>query len=470
MDISNLQVRGCIDHSKQVEPGDLFISQTFNREFVDEAIQRGAVAVLSEFFIQDCLVPQIIIPSQMRDFIDRVSVLTYEMYGKDLKVIGVTGTNGKTTVTSFIGQLLMQQQKSVCVIGTLGVYVNGVRISKLMRSNTTLPFFDFIQVVKYCFEQEVQFIVLEASSQGLLDYRLGGYPIDIGVFLNIGRDHLEFHGGMVPYKKSKELLAHQAKQLVINANDEWCQSVADKAIQSVYFFGDDTNNDVVFETTDFKQQNTIYSFLVKKQQLKVKMKNSGYYNGLNLAAALAVLASLDILPNEIKDVTLPKGRLEQIGNNFNVEVLVDYAHTPDALEASLSAVASFAEKNVFVVFGCGGNRDRKKRKEMGEVALKYATKAIITSDNPRDEQPEAIIAEIVKGLNPTKIMIEKDRKKAIILALSIARKGDIVLIAGKGHEQEQIINGQVAPFSDQEVVRNYFEELGGVITKNDPVA
>ena len=129
MDISNLQVRGCIDHSKQVEPGDLFISQTFNREFVDEAIQRGAVAVLSEFFIQDCLVPQIIIPSQMRDFIDRVSVLTYEMYGKDLKVIGVTGTNGKTTVTSFIGQLLMQQQKSVCVIGTLGVYVNGVRIS-----------------------------------------------------------------------------------------------------------------------------------------------------------------------------------------------------------------------------------------------------------------------------------------------------------------------------------------------------
>jgi UDP-N-acetylmuramoyl-L-alanyl-D-glutamate--2,6-diaminopimelate ligase len=153
-----------------------------------------------------------------------------------------------------------------------------------------------------------------------------------------------------------------------------------------------------------------------------------------------------------------------------VEVLVDYAHTPDALEASLSAVASFAEKNVFVVFGCGGNRDRKKRKEMGEVALKYATKAIITSDNPRDEQPEAIIAEIVKGLNPTKIMIEKDRKTAIILALSIARKGDIVLIAGKGHEQEQIINGQVAPFSDQEVVRNYFEELGGVITKNDPVA
>lgn len=439
-------------------------------KFINEAIQRGASAILTENFISDCHVPQIIIHSQMSDFMDRVSTLTYDMYGKDMKFVGVTGTNGKTTVASFLGQLFIQQQKSVCVIGTLGVFINGERLEKLFRGNTTLPFFDFIQVVKYCFEHDVGFIVLEASSQGLHDYRLGNFPLDVGVFLNIGKDHLEFHGGTVPYKKSKELLAKFSKKIVINAEDEWCRSVAIKVNLPVIYFGENLCNDVVYKKENFNSQNIVYSFVVNEKTLKVEMKNSGYYNGMNLAAALAVLVALEHVPDEIKRLELPKGRLERIENEYEVEVLVDYAHTPDALEASLSAIASYAKKNVYVVFGCGGNRDKQKRKEMGAVSTKYATKAIVTSDNPRYEQPEAIIEDIIRGVDKTKILIEKDRKQAIILALSIATKDDIILIAGKGHEQEQIINGQVFPFSDQEIVKNYFKEFGGVMTKNDPVA
>ncbi|WP_166462474.1 UDP-N-acetylmuramoyl-L-alanyl-D-glutamate--2,6-diaminopimelate ligase [Psychrobacillus vulpis] len=465
-----VKINRCIDHSKQIKEGDVFVSQTNDRTYIEEAIQRGAIAVLTEVYIHDCSVPQIIIPIEMNCFIQRISTISYELYGKKMKTIGITGTNGKTTVASFIGQLLMQQSKSVCVIGTLGVFVNGQKIELCLRSNTTLPFYDFIQVVKYCYEQNVEFIILEASSQGLLDQRLSNYPIDVGVFLNIGKDHIEFHGGMVPYKKSKELLVLQSKKLVVNDDDSWCKSVGNRAHIPVTRFGENKKNEVVYQNIDYTNENVKYRFRISNEELQVEMTNSGYYNGMNLAAAIAVLVALRIPLREIRTVKLPKGRLERINNKEGIEVLVDYAHTPDALEASLSAISAYAKQNVFVVFGCGGNRDKQKRKWMGEVATKFSTKAIITNDNPRNEHPDDIINDIMCGADKGKVIIQKDRKQAIILALSIAKKGDIVLIAGKGHEQEQIIEDSVVPFSDHEVIRNYFEELDGLMTKKDPVA
>lgn len=469
-DLKDFKINRFIDHSKQIKEGDVFVSETGNRVFIEEAIQNGATAILNDYFIQDCSVPQIILPTDMHLLKERISYMTYELYGKQIKTIGITGTNGKTTVASFVGQLLMQHQKTVCVIGTLGVFINGKKLEQRFRSNTTLPFYDFMQVVKYCFEQKVEYIVLEASSQGLLDNRLGMYPIDLGVFLNIGKDHLEFHGGMVPYKKSKELLATISKQLVINDDDEWCQSIAEKTILPVIRFGEKYTNDVIYQNVDYSNEMVHYKFWVRDKEVHLKMKNSGYYNGMNIAAAIACLTALEIPFGEIKALTLPKGRLEQIHNSIGVEVLIDYAHTPDALEACLSTITSYAKKDIYVVFGCGGNRDRQKRKGMGEVATKYATKAIITSDNPRNERPEDIIADIVSGVDPSKVMIEPDRKKAIKLALQTAQEGDVILIAGKGHEQEQIAQGSIVPFSDHQVVCNYFEEVGGFITKNDPVA
>ncbi|MFF2752365.1 UDP-N-acetylmuramoyl-L-alanyl-D-glutamate--2,6-diaminopimelate ligase [Psychrobacillus sp. NPDC058041] len=469
-DVSNLKIYRWIDHSKQVQEGDIFVSLTNNRSFVEEAIQKGAIAILTECFIHDCIVPQIIIPSEMEHFMRRVSIVSYKLFGKQIKTIGITGTNGKTTVASFVGQLLMQQKKSVCVIGTLGVYVNGEKLDSYLRNNTTLPFYDFIQVVKYCYEHNVEYIVLEASSQGLLDQRLGNYPIDVGVFLNIGKDHIEFHGGMVPYKKSKELLTYLSKKLVINEDDEWCKSIGEKSFLPVTRFGENERSDVVYQIMDNTTETVRYKYFMKEKELQVVMNNNGYYNGMNLAAAIAVMQALDIKIDELRKVNLPKGRLERIHNDKGIEVIIDYAHTPDALEASLSAVSAYALQNIFVVFGCGGNRDKQKRKWMGEVATKYATTAIITNDNPRNENPIDIIEDILKGADSDKVIIETDRKQAIITALNNAKKGDIVLIAGKGHEQEQIINDLVVPFSDHEVVRNYFDELGGVITKNDPVA
>ncbi|SER58928.1 UDP-N-acetylmuramoyl-L-alanyl-D-glutamate--2,6-diaminopimelate ligase [Psychrobacillus sp. OK032] len=459
-----------IDHSKQIREGDMFVSETGNRVFIEEAIQKGAKAILTEYFIHDCSVPQVILPKDMHLLKERISSMAYELYGKEIKTIGITGTNGKTTVASFIGQLLMQQQKTVCVIGTLGVYINGQKLDLPFRSNTTLPFYDFLQVVKYCFEHKVEYIVLEASSQGLLDNRLGMYPIDLGVFLNIGKDHLEFHGGMVPYKKSKELLVTLSKHIVINDDDDWCKSIAEKTELPVTRFGEQYTNEVILQKVDYSTEIVHYKFLVRDKEVQLQMKNSGYYNGMNIAAAIASLTALNIPFGEIKALTLPKGRLEQILNSKGIEVLIDYAHTPDALEACLSTITSYVKNDIYVVFGCGGNRDKQKRKGMGEVASKFATKVIITSDNPRNERPEDIIAEIVSGVNLSEVMIEPDREKAINLALRSARKGDVILIAGKGHEQEQIANDLVVPFSDHQVVRNYFEEPDGLITKNDPVA
>ena len=469
-DLNESIINRFIDHSKQIQRGDVFVSETNNRLFIEEAIQNGAIAILTPCFIPDCSVSQIIIPSQMYLLKDRIAYMTYKLYGHQIKTVGITGTNGKTTVASFIGQLLGQQHKSVCVIGTLGVFVNGEKINGNFRNNTTLPFYDFIQVVKHCFNHQVEYIILEASSQGLLDNRLGSYPIDIAVFLNIGKDHLEFHGGMVPYKKSKELLISFAKELVINNNDEWCRSVAQKAYLPIIRFGEAQTNDVIYTKVNYDMEDTTYELLVRGEKRQIKMRNSGYYNGMNLAAAVATLLALGFDCKEIQPVKLPKGRLERVDNEEGLEVLIDYAHTPDALEACLSSIASYAKKNIYVVFGCGGNRDKQKRKWMGEVATKYATKAIITSDNPRNEPPESIIADIVSGIDKRKILIEPDRKKAIILALSIAEVEDVILIAGKGHEQEQVVNGLVVPFSDHAVVIDYFDKFGGVITKNDPVA
>lgn len=461
-------IKRFIDHSKQIQLGDVFVWESNNRTFIEEAIQNGAKLVITQHYVPDCSVPQIVFPSDMCLLKDKIAYLTYKMYGQKIKTVGITGTNGKTTVASFIGQLLKQQQKSVCVIGTLGVYVNGIKLERQFRNNTTLPFYDFIQVVRYCYDHDVEYIVLEASSQGLLDNRLGSYPMDVAVFLNIGKDHLEFHGGMVPYKKSKELLIPLARRLVVNNNDEWCRSVAQKAYIPTIRFGNQEGNDVTFSNEKYLNEEIKYEYKVNGKQTAVAMRYSGYHNGMNLAAALGAMLGLGLTCDVIEPVSLPAGRLQRVQNDNGIEVLIDYAHTPDALDACLSSIAVYAKKDIFVVFGCGGNRDKQKRKWMGEIASKYATKAIITSDNPRNEEPEAIIADIIQGIDPSKIIVEADRKKAIRLALSTAQKGDVVLIAGKGHEKEQIIKDVVLPFSDLEVVQSYFEE--GVITKNDPVA
>ncbi|WP_427138486.1 UDP-N-acetylmuramoyl-L-alanyl-D-glutamate--2,6-diaminopimelate ligase [Psychrobacillus psychrodurans] len=459
-----------VNFSKQIKEGDIFICERNSRRIIDEAIHLGAVAVISEVFLADCCVPQIIIPSDMERFKQRICEKTYELYGKKVKTVAITGTNGKTTVAFFIGQLLMQQRKSVCVIGTLGVFINGKQLKQNFRNNTTLPFYDFIQIVHYCYEHSVEFIILEASSQGLLDNRLGSYPIDVGVFLNIGKDHLEFHGGMVPYKKSKELLVPLCTTLVVNADDEWCRTVAQNSFLPIISFGVDARNTVTFQQKNDNEDEITYQFYVKNEEIEVKMKNSGFYNGMNLAAALASLWALKVPLHNIKPLMLPNGRFQHVDNNKGIKVLIDYAHTPDALEACLSTIDAFSKNNIYVVFGCGGNRDKKKRNEMGKVATTFATQSIITSDNPRDENPTDIIKEIVRGLDKKKYHIEPDRKKAIIYALQIAKEGDVVLIAGKGHEQEQILHDLVVPFSDRDVVSSYFEEVGGLITKNDPVA
>lgn len=469
-DFSICRVCKIVNYSKQIKEGDIFISETNNRCIIDEAIRFGAIAIVSDVFIADCSVPQIIIPSEMERLKARISKLTYKLYGNKMKTVAITGTNGKTTVAFFIGQLLMQQKKSVCVIGTLGVFVNGKKLERNFRNNTTLPFYDFIQVIHYCYEQSVEFVILEASSQGLLDNRLENYSIDIGVFLNIGKDHLEFHGGMVPYKKSKELLVPLCDTLVVNANDEWCRTVAQNSFLPIISFGVDPRNTVVFQQKNDTEDEITYKFKVKNEEIEVKMRNSGFYNGMNLAGALASLWALNIPIHNVKPLTLPNGRFQHVENNKGIKVLIDYAHTPDALEACLSTIKSIAKNNVYVVFGCGGNRDKKKRNEMGKVATTFATQAIVTSDNPRNEKPSDIIKEIVRGLDKEKFRIEPDRKEAIIYALQMAEVGDIVLIAGKGHEQEQILQDLVVPFSDRDIVNAYFEEVGGLITKNDPVA
>ena len=467
-----VKIEGISENLSNVTENNLFVlrkGKNFNPfPQLPEIVKKGAAAIVVEdekFFVQTNLnVPLIWVPN----ILSFMAYASHVLHGKPselLKVIAVTGTNGKTSVTHFISQLLNGCHKKVMVVGTNGVFVNGQEDKALaVESLTTLGPIQFHQLLAKAVEQQVEYVVLEASSIGLMMHRLDFCEIDIGVFLNLSQDHLDVHGSMEAYKLAKQRLAILAKRLVFNKDDSFCRAVSIVCRKKKAEFSIKEKANVHFQALYQTPQTTFGIIQDETSYHMIELPFRFPHELSNVMAAITVMRMLEFDLKEIckvcSDLQLPKGRLERFSLEKGTDVYVDYAHSPGAFLAVLQPLKQMSHyKRVIVVFGCGGDRDRLKRTEMGRVASKFADLIFLTSDNSRNESVEKINEQIKKGFFATQQYEEiADREQAIVAALKEAGENDVVLILGKGHETSQMIGNTAVYFSDQEVIKNYLEK------------
>ncbi len=443
----DVPITGITQDSRDVQPGDLYCCIRGERfdghSFVEQAISSGAVALLVD---QDLsTVPphiSVIRVNDVREFVGRFAAALFRYPSRSLKMVGVTGTNGKTTTTAMIASILEASGQRVQQMGTL----TGVR--------TTPEAIDIQAQLRTWVNDGVQCVVMEVSSHALVQHRVNGIVFDVSVFTNIARDHLDFHGTEEAYFAAKAMLFSEdlSRCGVVNTDDPKGLLLKDAmAIPMVEFSVSDARN--ILMSVDH------VSFEWRGAQVWVPM--GGSFTVMNsLAAATAAEAlglDINVIAAGLRRLNGVPGRFESVPSSCGFDVIVDYAHTPDGLSLLLNSVREICTGRVIVVFGCGGNRDSGKRPLMGQIAAQLADVVFVTSDNPRNEQPEAIIDDICGGISPSEVTISRvvERAKAIESAISEARRDDIVVIAGKGHEATQEISGVFHPFSDVEVAQKF---------------
>ena len=477
-------VKRLVSDSRQVKPGDTFLAYAGNtfdaRKFIPQAINAGANAVIWEQrdFSWD---PAWRLPSlPVADLRDKAGFISSHVYGypsQKLWLVGFTGTNGKTSCSHWFAQAMTALHNKTAVIGTLG---DGFPGSLESLENTT-PDATLLQHKLAIFlRQGAENVAMEVSSHGLTQARLNGATFSVAVLSNLSRDHLDYHGSMSKYAAAKAQLFFWPglKYAALNLDDvlgvELSRQLAIKDTQVIgYGFRQpemacqyQRNLRILrgFNLTA-NDRGLMFDVEFEKDHARIKQLDLlGRFNASNLLAVLAALLASGIKLADavwaLQQVKPIPGRMEKLGGGDQPNVILDYAHTPDALEEVLVSLREILSKNarLICVFGCGGERDRGKRGLLGEVATRLADDVVVTSDNPRSEDPGAIIDEIVAGTK-TMVCIEKERVSAIYKAIYSAHKGDIVLIAGKGHEDYQEISGQKIPFSDRKVVQQVLQEL-----------
>lgn len=473
---AGLRVSGlCLD-SRCVQPGDAFLavggSRFDGRAFIAQAVAAGASAVLvepaagREHDRVEQGVPVIVVEKLAM----QMGHIASRFYGEPscaLCVTGVTGTNGKTTVTQLLAQLSGLLGGSPAVMGTLGWGVPG----RLQASTHTTPDAITVQQQLACLrDQHVESVFMEVSSHALDQWRVGGVMFETAVFTNLSRDHLDYHGDMGVYEQAKSTLftwpgLHHA---VINADDAAGRRLLvrlDASVQRLTYSTDDASADVYAVDIACTPAGVQAKVHTPWGQGTLHCRLLGEFNVSNALAAIAVLGlqgySLDRVLQSFESVTPIVGRLELVAVHHGVSIVVDYAHTPDALEKALQALRQHTAGQLHVVFGCGGERDTGKRPLMGAVAARLADTVTITSDNPRHELPTAIMNAIADGMPDTDqaVMIE-DRAEAVHAVLNSAVAGDVVVIAGKGHETWQQVGDEKRPFSDHAVVHAWLASRG----------
>jgi len=453
------EVSGITDDSRRVQPGDLFIAvrgwNSDGHDYLETAADSGAVAAIVEDASRTTL-PTLSVREGRRAAALAASV-AYGEPARRLRLLGVTGTNGKTTTTSIMRHVFDDGTGSSASIGTLGVLVgSGGEVMPGGSGLTTPGPVELQRVLRALADRGVRTIAMEVSSHSLDQRRVDGLEFDVGVFTNLTRDHLDYHGTMERYFEAKALLLEYLKPdgtAVINADAPEWGALQLKGRRLT--FGVRTLADVRAESLRFTAEGSKWRLVTPSGSADITLPLIGDVNVENaLAAAAGALAlghSVDEVARRLNSVPQVSGRLEIISSRPTV--LRDYAHTPDALERSLKTARAFTRGKLIVVFGCGGDRDKGKRPLMGEIAERDADCAIVTSDNPRTEDPDSIIDDIEVGMHGGGHERVTDRLSAIRRAIEMAKDGDIVLLAGKGHETYQIRGTTSYPFDEKEIVK-----------------
>lgn len=475
---SDCDIQAVTADSRLVKAGALFLAfpglTVDGRQFIEQAIQQGAAAVLYEgaddaavTISQQAYPVPVIAIKQLAQHVGEIAARFYHQPSQQMHVIGVTGTNGKTSCCHFIAEALAQLDQRCALLGTNG---SGFLPSLVPATHTTPDPVQLQALLADFVKQKADYLAMEVSSHALDQVRVGGIQFDTAVFTQLSRDHLDYHGTMENYAKAKKRLFSypDLKHVILNIDDPLGLEIAEELSQK-------------------KQAPKIWVYSAKGQQdkrwdgvraMQVKAEDSGFtvaisspwgeaefftpllgrFNIDNLFAVLLVLLTHQVSLTEaiplLEKLQPIAGRMQTLGGGKQPLVVVDFAHTPDALKQTLMALKQHQPQKLICVFGCGGDRDQGKRPLMGVQAEQYADQVIITNDNPRSEDPQQISAAILQGCKaPDKVLIELDRKKAIQLALKQTKAGDIVLIAGKGHENYQLIGDNKIAFSDVEQVK-----------------
>ncbi len=452
----------CAD-SRVAGEGDLFFcfrgTQSDSHEYAAEAVRRGAVALVSEYDVK-CGCPQLIVENG-REAMARVSAAFYDHPERKLKIIGITGTNGKTTTSYMLRNILEEAGKYAGVVGTLGAEYGTHKVAPVLTTPDPVCLFSlFADMAK----DGVEYVCMEVSAHALELKKECPIVYEAAVFTNLTRDHLDFFKDMQAYGNAKKLLfaPGRCKFGVINADDPFGAEL--KNVECVTY-GLDTPADcfAVIQSESIRGSRIVLN--LNDELLETELPMTGRYNVLNALAAATTARRLGIDTGAIaRGLARTKGvngRLEWISDYRGADIFVDFAHTPDGLEKSLGALKAHCAGRLFVLFGCGGNRDRGKRAKMGETAALHADFCILTSDNPRYEDPCSILAEIEEGLRPhsKKYVIIEDREKATEYALKQLGKGDVLLVAGKGGESYQEIMGIKYSYDDKDVIKTILGKL-----------
>ncbi len=464
----------CYD-SRQVTPGALFFAlpgkKSKGTTFVQEAINRGAAVVLAEEAILGISVPLLRVANARRAM-GEMAAFFHQTPSHSLAVCGVTGTNGKTTTTFLVRHLCEGSGRHCGLLGTVKYILPGFVEEATRTTPESIEIQDMMQRMK---DGGFKAVALEASSHAIVQERLSGVEFDVAIFTNLTQDHLDFHGTMDEYFNAKaQLFKNLADQkqkrgkAVINIDDRYGRLLIDRLPSQlpVVTYGQSIHAD--FRAADIRYSATGTQFCLEARGRKYLVRSPliGLFNVYNVLGALASATTMGLeLRRAVKALeTAPQvpGRLERVSGKQPFQIFVDYAHTPDALENVLRTLHQLKQGRLIVVFGCGGDRDRSKRPLMAAAAERYANEVIVTTDNPRTEDPMAIIADVKKGFQKKSYHAICDREEAIYEAIQRATPGDVIIIAGKGHENYQEVNGVKTPFDDlaiaSRILRNRVSE------------
>ncbi len=458
-------ISGITLDSREVRPGDLFAAlpgeHTHGRQFIAQARALGAVAVLTDDEgIVDAGDLPALVSDDPRGILGEVSAAVYGNPGRDLTLVGITGTNGKTTVTHLIAAGLKATGNRIGLIGTAGVTIHDEELPAIRTTPEAPQMHALLAIMR---ERGVSDVVMEVSSHALVLGRVDGLRFDVTGFTNLSPDHLDFHGDMESYFAAKAQLfdSHRSRHAVVCIDDEWGQRLADDCAVSTatVSMSPDRPADVVCRdcrVDDRGRQSLRVEALGVEHSFEIALP--GAFNAANATLAWAILHHLGVTDRVIRSGfarAFVAGRMELIDEGQDFAVIVDYAHSPDAVERVIQAVTG--ARRQIVVLGCGGDRDRVKRPDMGRIASEYADVVFVTDDNPRSERPADIRAAMLAGVRPEhrhRVHEIADRRAAIEAAIDAARPGDAVLILGKGHETGQEIAGITHPFDDRVVARD----------------
>ncbi|MDT8325183.1 MAG: UDP-N-acetylmuramoyl-L-alanyl-D-glutamate--2,6-diaminopimelate ligase [Bacteroidota bacterium] len=479
----DVEIAGITTDSRQVRAGWMFVAiegeHVDGHDYVQSAMEQGASCVVVQLTQYETHLQQLLTPAYsqhsgttvviVQDSRATVAQLADRFHGspaRALTTIGITGTNGKTTIAFLISSVLEAAGIRSGMIGTVAYRIG----DDMRRAPYTTPPAEYLHgLLAEIRDAGCSAVVMEVSSHALALDRIGGVEFDLSIFTNLTQDHLDFHGDMQSYRDAKALLftRHTRGVALINTDDAAGGEMGRELGRSRHAYG--TKGSVRYRISDVtaNTRGTWLTVTCDGEEHRIASKLIGGFNAWNLAAAFAAGIELGIeAPVVLRGLRMMErvpGRFERIISADGVTAIVDYSHTPDSLEKALTAARNIAHgKRVITVFGCGGDRDREKRPLMGAVASELGDMTIVTSDNPRSEDPEAIIADILTGVkNPERVKTRTGRRGAIRQALKLAAPGDIVLVAGKGHETYQIIGSTRRHFDDREIVRAYFEEQRG---------